>query len=229
MNDWEYTELIKPKSHLASRYERLARCVYRSGCIRDRSSVFTRFTIERCLAFMEAHKQARAIIKAEFFSHDVELSSAESIVLTESKSECEKAVALVDSFNEADVELVLSHKFCNILLNSAVKRVEHLTEAMLLKETEAEEFLEEVQHQLDSVDKCRDKHGIVKKDAGDDSIDEEAGKDKNDDDDEEDDEEDEGEQELPEGMEAGGERAKGRSVSARYSKRMSIADMSGGF
>jgi hypothetical protein len=49
-----------------------------------------------------------------------ELSEAGKLVLQESQQEYKKAQAVLDEVDEKEVEVVVSHKFCVILLNGGV-------------------------------------------------------------------------------------------------------------
>lgn len=75
-------------------------------------------------------------------------------MLLESEEECKKAEDLIASFPPDNVELIASHKFCNILLNRMVHDIEHLTAESLLSETEAEEMLDHIQQQLFALNGC---------------------------------------------------------------------------
>jgi len=156
LSDWEYTKLNSrtPADIVSEKEWDKKSCFERVPHFQQLRDFHKRYDIERCMAFLEAHHKARSIVREEFFTNDIELSSSESQVLRESRAECEKAVELLDSYPSHFVERVASHRFCIILLNNAGTRLEHWVEAGIVKEQEAEELLEDIQEQLNESDKC---------------------------------------------------------------------------
>jgi hypothetical protein len=59
--------------------------------------------------------------------------------------------------NPQIVQLAVSHKFCKILLNMGISYMGKLAKVGLLKESEAECFVEEVEEYLDHVLSCDEK------------------------------------------------------------------------
>jgi NhaP-type Na+/H+ or K+/H+ antiporter len=114
-----------------------------------------RLDIERALAFMEAHRWARDYIQKEFQDSDRELAEEGKLVMSESRCQCEKASAVFDQYGRHDVADVVSHKFCSIVINSAVSCIEKLVRAGLMHETEAEHVVTEMESSLISVRTCR--------------------------------------------------------------------------
>jgi hypothetical protein len=149
LRDWEHSDM---SGHIGKTIQKIKKLAKLAAKVEYQAM---RFAVERALAFMEAHKNARKILKCEFLNSDTsDLSQAEKLVMKESKIQCEKAVALIRTFPERDVEMIVSHKFCTILLTGNAQHVEGLAEARVLKGVEAEEFLEEIQEQLNSIEHC---------------------------------------------------------------------------
>jgi hypothetical protein len=80
-----------------------------------------RLLIERSLAVMSAHQFAQDYITREMANADGEISETAKVVLSESRSQYNKAENALQEFSEAVVQRVVSHKFCLILLNHGVK------------------------------------------------------------------------------------------------------------
>ena len=103
---------------------------------------------------MAAHRWAQKFFRREFENAESELSESGKRVINESQAQYDKAEAELKSSDPRDVELVSSHKFCSILLNSGVYYVGKLTRAGLLKDEEAEHIVERLEHDLESVKSC---------------------------------------------------------------------------
>ena len=69
---------------------------------------------------MAAHRWARAFMQKEFADADSELSELGKIIFSESQEQCKKAQEVLDRLDPKEVSLVVAHKFCLILLNSAI-------------------------------------------------------------------------------------------------------------
>ncbi len=119
-----------------------------------------RLDIERSLAFMEAHQWARDYIQKEFQDSDRGLAEEGKLVISESQRQCEKASAVFDQYDRHDVTGVVSHKFCSIVINSAVSCKERLVGAGLMHETEAEHVVTEIESTLIGVRTCRLRHHL---------------------------------------------------------------------
>jgi len=157
LSDWNYSELHKAPAEVMAESDGWSKtCGCAEKLLRtERALEFHAvYDTERCLAFLEAHCKARSVIREEFFHNDMELNSAERQILKESRAESEKAALLLDSMPRSFVERVVSHRFCVIILNNAGTRLEEWVETGLIKETEAEELLEELQEQLTEAGKC---------------------------------------------------------------------------
>ena len=69
---------------------------------------------------MAAHRWAQAFMQKEFAETDSELSDLGKIIFAESQAEYKKAQEVLDRLDPQEVALVVSHKCCLILLNSAI-------------------------------------------------------------------------------------------------------------
>jgi len=116
--------------------------------------------VDLCCSFLEAHEKARAAWKKEFPGDSDLFMVAEQTVLKESEEECGEAQKLIDGFDIADVGAIKSHRFCIILLLTAVHSVETRCRKSLLKEKEAGEMLAAIQKDIMEVKNCWDKHGV---------------------------------------------------------------------
>ena len=72
--------------------------------------------IERSISFMVAHRQAQIFFHREFENVDSELNEAAKLVINESQAMFAKAEEVLKQYKEEEVENVVSHKFCSILL-----------------------------------------------------------------------------------------------------------------
>jgi len=163
LKDWEYTTIVRSRlSHATRRIRACTRQLRCYGPVRGASAdqltdkvEQMKFDIERCMAFLEAHRRSRDLLRNEFVASDSDMSSGEKRVLEESEAECLQAEDVLFSYPAAAVEVIVSHQFCIILLNQAAKHAERLSEAGLLLEEEATEILEEIQDKLLDIDSCR--------------------------------------------------------------------------
>ena len=107
--------------------------------------------IERSLAVMNAHRQAEKFLKEEFQDVDSELSTAGQLVVRESQRQYRLAEEALERFDPKFVEMVVSRKFCRILLTAGITYIEGLVDVGLLKEAEAEPFVEELEEYLEEL------------------------------------------------------------------------------
>lgn len=70
---------------------------------------------------------------------------------------CVEAVKLLKSYHMRDVEMIVSHNLCTVLLYNSSRCVEKLHRKGLLKGTEAETILEKIQESLQRVYACRER------------------------------------------------------------------------
>jgi len=105
-------------------------------------------------AFLLAHTKSRITFRREFCREPKMVTHSEKIVLNESELECRMANEFLETKNADDVKNVVAHIMCNVLLNKAVRYTEKLHRNGLLKASEATEWIEEFDHQLNEVSKC---------------------------------------------------------------------------
>jgi hypothetical protein len=111
--------------------------------------------VEQAMAFVSAHKRAQYHIQEELGDLNSDLSEAGKVVLAESTAQIDLALKdLEEKVDKEVVRLAVSHKFCKVLLNKAVHSVEKLVKHGLLKDAEAEEMVERLEHLLDDVISC---------------------------------------------------------------------------
>lgn len=123
------------------------------------SSTFlgVRGKVELCLAFLNAHRTAQKIAKAEFELCDRDLRYTGMLVVEESESQVREAEKILSSFPQEDVQSIVSHKFCTILLNKSAHRIEEAAESGLLRGAEAEDLISEIEHALREIDSCSER------------------------------------------------------------------------
>jgi hypothetical protein len=107
---------------------------------------------------MSAHRSSQKYFKEEFQDADSELSEAGKVVIQESEIQFGMADAALNAFDHKLVELAVSHKFCKILLTMGISNVGKLQRVGLLKATEAEHFVEEIEEYLDELVTCQESH-----------------------------------------------------------------------
>jgi hypothetical protein len=132
-------------------------CLERLGGSRAREGLKSsakQYKIERSMSFMAAHLWAQDFFEKEFQNVDRELSEGGKIVVAESKDQYRKAGIVLQQYKPEIVERVASHKFCSILLNNGFLYVGKLVESGLLKDAEAEHWVEEIEHSLEHVLSC---------------------------------------------------------------------------
>ena len=161
----DYDFLVKIHTR-ASNVMRMFRC--KGDCIKPRSlkrsrleleASKERIVIERSLAVMAGHSQAQKHFHRELSESDQTISKTAKIVMDESREQYRKAAEAMDGFDHHVVETVSTHKFCKVLLNSGIDYFHKLVETGLLKESEAEPFVEHVEHYLHHTNHCHELHG----------------------------------------------------------------------
>ncbi|KAL7566093.1 hypothetical protein ACA910_003869 [Epithemia clementina (nom. ined.)] len=163
LNDWDFVFLVRYPSVYTIKFAqgevgKYFCCDKIMGCcglstLLDADTVRVRLDTEKCLAFIQAHTTAQATMK-DYFANDKHLALLQERIIGESEAEVKLAEAHLQQFDEVEVELVISHKVCKILLNNSVRYCESLVEKGLLKEREASDFFEKVQQLLLKVDSC---------------------------------------------------------------------------
>lgn len=98
-------------------------------------------------AFSNAHERAQKVLQEQLGDGDSDLSEGGKIVLAESKAQVENVRKDLNSKDlGACVTEVSTHRLCEIILNRAIVHVEGLVKLGLLKESEAEEIIDELIH-----------------------------------------------------------------------------------
>eukprot|EP00934_Nitzschia_sp_Nitz4_P000343 Nitzschia sp. Nitz4//scaffold35_size145790//85172//87847//NITZ4_003034-RA/size145790-snap-gene-0.15-mRNA-1//1//CDS//3329549136//343//frame0 len=162
LKDWEFLLLIHdPISKFAStlKKSRLSSTVLNATMSKHHARLGLKdsqvdLVIERSISFMAAHRAALKSFNAELQDADSELSEAAKVVVDESEQQYHLADKALDAFAPRVTSLAISHKFCKILLSAGVHHVEKLVDIGLLKESEAEHFVEEIEEELHHVAKC---------------------------------------------------------------------------
>jgi hypothetical protein len=159
LRDWEFTRLVNLPAGTTFRkitsmgiLQPLIKRVMKYPAAHNLKEEGMRIDVERSMAFLHAHATAQQVFQQEFVTS--EFSAAEKTVIKESMAECREAEALLATYPAKDVELVVSHKFCNILLNKGARYIEHLNKTGLLKDPETEEIMEEIQEALADLVSC---------------------------------------------------------------------------
>jgi NhaP-type Na+/H+ or K+/H+ antiporter len=110
--------------------------------------------IHRAFAFVHAHRAAQKVYSGTFdHAPDTFCDEAKRIV-QESKIQVGLAVDVLLREDIDDVYGTSSHLFCKILLNKAAKLVASEVHSGLLKESEANEFIEEIEKRLHLIKHC---------------------------------------------------------------------------
>jgi len=158
LKDWRY--LVKLHDPILSIEKKLKGNIKPFFCFRrsraQRSSVgmktkIDNLFIERSMAFMSAHEAAQKLFLLEMQEADKSLGDASKIVIQESATQVKLAQDALKQFDPKVIEIVSSLKMCKIITYMAIHHVEKLVGSGLLKESEAEHFLEELEEHLDSI------------------------------------------------------------------------------
>jgi hypothetical protein len=151
MNDWAALErsnlLLFDKALHAYRVGAL--CNRQKGD-EDFSRIRTKVLLS--LSFIKAHTASQVTFKAEFASVEKQsLSLTEKRVLDESREQVAKADALINAFDEKDVNAIKSQYACQVLLHKSARYFEHLAHKGLVVEREASVFLERFEEELNKL------------------------------------------------------------------------------
>jgi NhaP-type Na+/H+ or K+/H+ antiporter len=99
------------------------------------------------MSFADAHERAQQFFQEQLGDSDSDLSEAGKIVLAESNRQLKMINAdLNNEKTQKFVREVATHKFCDILVNRSIQYIERLVKFGLLKESEAEEIVDEMIH-----------------------------------------------------------------------------------
>jgi hypothetical protein len=160
INDWSYVQLLhipftkKLKLHATKLQKCFKACCPKrnTGIARDVEFAQMRFALEASMAFMRAHERARKTF-AEQFQNGVFCDEGKKVV-QESLDESQKALDCFNKYPREAQELIASHKLCSILVNNSARHVTKLSERGLLKETEAQGILENLDEALHHIAVC---------------------------------------------------------------------------
>lgn len=163
LRDWEYVTMFdRPITDAALGLKNSAAafgCLQQAWATRAHTGfrlTARRLKVERSLAFMDAHRWAQEYFQKEFQDAESELSEAGKIVLEESRAQYRNAEECLNKTPAKELQIAVSHKFCTILLSGGISYVDHLVEIGLLKESEAEHLVEEIERHLDMVMSCEE-------------------------------------------------------------------------
>ena len=117
-----------------------------------------RNNVHIALAFIDAHLEAQACFQEEFCRPPFE--EAQKLVARESKDQVHAAMDFLESQDQDDVKIIVSHLLCTILLNKLARYVEHVTHLGFLEEKEASVYIEQIEEELEHLQDCTlVKHG----------------------------------------------------------------------
>jgi len=145
------------------------------GDDRGRSREYRRLRrdVHLALAFICAHQHVQARIKKEFVGKDPGADSlaAYNVILRESNNEIKKAEKVLESSEENDVRVIISHLLCIILLNKRARHIEGLSAVGFLTNRDAHHYLEEIERALDHLRRCSSaSHGEMSQEDKNDSL-----------------------------------------------------------
>jgi NhaP-type Na+/H+ or K+/H+ antiporter len=162
LKDWEFLTMIDKPFQKIIKDSVVVSCLLDKAWVKKAhaSAKFAakRLEIERSLAFMAAHKFAQKFFYREFQNGGSELSEAGKVIMEESRKQYEKAETVLKKSDRKEVELASSHKFCTVILNHGISYVGRLVRSGLLKESEAEHWVESIEHDLHAVLTCEEHH-----------------------------------------------------------------------
>mmetsp|Transcript_32553 Transcript_32553/g.48197 ORF Transcript_32553/g.48197 Transcript_32553/m.48197 type:complete len:852 (-) Transcript_32553:201-2756(-) len=161
LEDWKYlVSLHKPFANLNGALRKItgvATCLDYSKYSRANMGIKLRMDnllIERSMAVMSAHRVAQKRFIDELGNVTGDLSEAGKIIIQESNIQLSLAEKELKNFDAKTVEVAASHKLCKVLLNFMIKYITDLTKSGMLKESECEHKLEEIEFHLDHVLSC---------------------------------------------------------------------------
>jgi hypothetical protein len=105
-----------------------------------------------------AHEVAQERFQEEFSCEKDDLSDEEKlmsiVVLQESHVQLGLALKSLEAFPSKEVECIVSHLLCTILLNKSALFIEMFAREGFLKEKEASVFLDEIEEALRGTARC---------------------------------------------------------------------------
>lgn len=118
------------------------------------NDVYAQDIIHAASAFIEAHQRAQRAFKIEF-CYGQALSDDELEVLTESEVEVKMAEDSIFMFRLERRNTHMAHLMCTVLLHNAADYVAELNHQGLLLDQETEHYLEEIEHDIHRIEKCK--------------------------------------------------------------------------
>ena len=118
------------------------------------NDVYAQDVIHAASAFIEAHQRAQKAFKTEF-CYGQSLSDDEIEVLSESEEQVKLAEESIFLFRFERRHIHMAHLMCTILLHNAADYVAELNHQGLLLDQETEHYLEEIEHDILRIDKCK--------------------------------------------------------------------------
>lgn len=163
LRDWEIATGLERSYakgvQIFSYIERTVTRLWRGEDTHSPNLSVTRIKVERALAFVHAHRKAQKQYKLEFVSENEFFHFVHS-VLDESNSQISEAESYLLSHDNKDIAIVVSNKFCSILLQNAARYVERVADSGVIRETESEEMLHEVQKAIYRIKSFRGREGL---------------------------------------------------------------------
>ena len=125
LNDWTFTSLVEnPMLRNLQRLEHSRLVVSVSDRVKGAgprlsiSDLDVQYDVQRCAAFLQAHRHCREVFNDEF-DWSGEVGKDAEQVLEEAQQEVEEAEKLLASFPLRDVKEIISHKFCTFHCSKA--------------------------------------------------------------------------------------------------------------
>jgi len=139
---------------------------------RSRNSNSNDRVIDSALCVMAAHERAQIAFAAELQDADSELADVAKIVIGESEIQYNLAQNSLKAFDKQVLEGAISNKFCRILLNLGIGHIEEMVALGMMKETEAEPLIEEIEEHLYEINENNDHASFREESGGSDVIEE---------------------------------------------------------
>ena len=109
--------------------------------------------VQAAMCFIGAHQYAQQTWIAEF-NESEEFGMEQNAVLRESEAQVAKVKEFLESFDESEVQHIVSHFTCTILLNKTARFIENLCSQGLLYPREIHGCIDDIQEALNDVRHC---------------------------------------------------------------------------
>jgi hypothetical protein len=158
LNDLKYLQKYDAVASKFIKFGRKASCGIIGKKYGGSEEIKTVSLVTQSMSFVLAHERAQAKFQDELGESDSDLSDAGKAVISESKKEMKQAEKLLnnmmkDAILKQVVVDIRTHRFCEVLLNRGIQYVEEIHNHGLLKESEAEELVEELAHLISAMKK----------------------------------------------------------------------------